>query len=39
MNYIEGRYLQTKSNERIFYFDNHYRNFRYEILVGIGLRF
>lgn len=36
---IEGRYLQTKKAEKIFYYDQSSRNFRYELLVGVGLWF
>ena len=36
---VESRYLHTKSNERIFYYDKHSTNVRYEFLVGIGVWF
>lgn len=36
---IEGRYLQTKKNEKIFYYNNQSQNYRYEVLVGLGVWF
>lgn len=36
---IEGRYLQTKSSERIFYYNAASRNFRNELIVSFGVWF
>ncbi len=36
---VESSYLHTKSNERIFYYDKHSTNVRYEFRVGIGVWF
>lgn len=36
---IEGRYLQTKSTERIFFYNNASRNFRNELIVSFGVWF
>lgn len=36
---VEGRYLHTKGYEDIFFYDHHHRNFRYEIITGLGTLF
>jgi hypothetical protein len=36
---IETRCLQTTSNESIFYYQDNYRNKRYELIVGLGMWF
>jgi len=36
---IESRYLQTRKSETIFYFNNAYRNFRTELILGLGIWF
>jgi hypothetical protein len=36
---VEGRYLQTKSTERIFYFNQHSLNRRDEVIVSLGVWF
>ncbi|MBI2258873.1 MAG: outer membrane beta-barrel protein [Flavobacteriia bacterium] len=36
---IETRYLQTKKDERIFFYNNQSNNFRWEFLLGMGLWF
>ncbi len=36
---IEGRVLETGTNEKIFYYNNQSTNIRYEFIIGLGLWF